>query len=441
MILDVLLTLFLVALNGFFVAAEFAMVKVRAAQIELRVRTGNVFAGAAKAMIDNLDAYLSATQLGITLASLGLGYIGERVMAAVVLDVLAMMNIQLPEDMVHKVSFVLAFSIITVLHIVLGELAPKSLAIQRSESVTLAVAYPMQAFYFVFRPFIWVLNSLANIILGIMGIEPAKEQELHSAEELRFLLEESQKHGTIEEEEHKLIENVFEFTETEVRSVMVPRGKIVALELSMPSADIIQKVMDEGFSRMPVYSESIDSIVGVVYTKDLLSLMSMSNLILLHDILRPAVFVSEEEKISVLMKRIQRERFHMAIVLDEFGGTAGIITLEDVLEELVGEIQDEYDEETPNVEQRNGVFFVKAQINVTDLNEVLPKPLPESDEYDTLGGLISYSVGKIPEANETFQLEGGYTCTVLARTKRVVEHVKLVPPAPTEEELLAIKKS
>lgn len=425
MIGDILLTIFLVLLNGFFVAAEFAIVKVRASQIELRARAGNIFARVARSLIYHLDAYLSATQLGITLASLGLGWIGEKVVAQIVMDSAQLAGFDMSTDVAHKIAIAIAFSIITVMHIVFGELAPKSLAIQRSEHVALVVAFPLRAFYYLFKPFIWMLNSFANILLKIVGIEPAKEQELHSPEELRYLLEESQKSGAIEEEEHELIENVFEFKETVVSQVMVPRTNISALELSMPSEKILEKVMDEGYSRMPVYQGTIDNVVGIVYTKDLLSLVSYSNIIIIQDILRPAFYVNEEEKISNLLRRMKREHFHLAIVADEFGGTAGIVTMEDVIEEIVGEIQDEYDDEARPVEQHSNEYIVQAITTIADLNEYLPNPLPESEDYETLGGLINSIAGRIPEANESFEILG-YTATILTANKRVIEKVRLV---------------
>lgn len=430
MIFDIFLTIFLVFLNGFFVAAEFAIVKVRGSQIELKARTGNVFAKLARSLITNMDAYLSATQLGITLASLGLGAVGEHVMSELVLKTLAYFEIQVAPITASQIAFIIGFSIITVLHIVLGELAPKSLAIQRSEAVTLAIAFPLRAFYFVFKPFIWLLNHLANFLLRLIGIEPAKEQELHSPEELRYLLEESQKSGAIEEEEHQLIENVFEFKETSVYQVMVPRTNIVGLELSMHSDELLDKVMDEGFSRMPVYQNTVDTIIGIVYTKDLLSMMRYQSLIILQDILRKPYYVSEDALISDVLRRMKKEKFHLAIVLDEFGGTAGIVTLEDIIEELVGEIQDEYDNEAQPVEEKNesgqDEYVVNTTTSITDLNEHLPLALPESEEYETLGGLLNSHAGRIPSVGEIFELND-YTVHILQANKRMIEMVKLIP--------------
>ena len=333
MILNILLTLFLVSLNGFFVAAEFAIVKVRLSQIELRVRTGSKFAKLAKHLILHLDAYLSATQLGITLASLGLGWIGEPIVAVIIIDVMNFFGFTLTEQLAHSIALPVAFAIITVLHIVFGELAPKSLAIQRSEQVALIVALPLRFFYIIFSPFIWILNNLANFFLKLIGFEPVTETEgLHSADELRYLLEESSKSGVIGVSEQKLLDNVFDLPNTPIKHIMVPRGRIFGVDFSMSSNEILEKFINEGYSRMPIYDKTIDNIIGVIYAKDVISILRYPNLIIVKDIIRPAFFVHEEEKINKLLHDMQRNKVHLAIVLDDFGGTAGLVTLEDIIE-------------------------------------------------------------------------------------------------------------
>ncbi len=426
MIGNIALTLFFVFLNGFFVAAEFAIVKVRHSQIEMRAREGNFFAGIAKSILEHLDAYLSASQLGITLASLGLGWIGESVVSAIVLDVAVLLGLTLSPDVLHTVSVILAFSIITVLHIVVGEMAPKSLAIRRSESVTLAVAVPMRAFFIVFRPIISSLNWMSNAMLRAVGIEPAPEHDVHSPDELRYLIAESSKQGALEISEHELIENVFEFTETTAAQIMVPRSKIVALDSTLPVSELLDRVMNEGYSRMPVYQGSIDNIVGIVYAKDLLTLMHHTDLIILQDILHAPYVVQEDVKIKRLLRDMQRDKVHLAIVLDEFGGTAGLVTFEDILEELVGSIQDEYDEEAPLVEQSTpNAYELDAAIRIDDANDLLPVPLPESDDYETIGGLINIRAGRIPPVGDVVSLDA-YDCEILESSPRRVERVRLV---------------
>jgi CBS domain containing-hemolysin-like protein len=418
MIGDIALTLFFVVLNGFFVAAEFALVKVRASQITIKAREGNFFAGIAKHILEHLDEYLSACQLGITLASLGLGWIGESVVSHIVLQAASALNVQLSVEYLHTISIVIAFAIITVLHIVVGEIAPKTYAIRRSEAVTLAVAVPMRAFYVVFRPVVALLNWMSNAMLDMAGIHPAGEHDVH-------LIAESSKQGALEVSEQELIENVFEFTETTAAQVMVPRSKITALDGDLPVAELLDTVMREGYSRLPVYSHSIDTIIGIIYAKDLLTLMHHRDLIILQDVLHAPYVVQEDVKIKRLLRDMQRDKVHMAIVIDEFGGTAGLLTLEDIIEELVGNIQDEYDDEAPlHTNQTSDAIELDASIRIDEANEFLLEPLPESDDYETLGGMINNYAGRIPAAGDVVPLET-YECTVLSATPRRVERVVL----------------
>ncbi|MBU3678398.1 MAG: HlyC/CorC family transporter [Candidatus Kapabacteria bacterium] len=425
MIGDIALTMFFVVLNGFFVAAEFAIVKVRMSQIELRAREGNMFAGVARHILEHLDAYLSASQLGITLASLGLGWIGESVVANIVAQAAVALNITLAPEVLHTISVIIAFSIITVLHIVVGEQAPKTYAIRRSEAVTLAVAFPLRAFYVIFKPVVVSLNWMSNAMLGITGIEQAGEHDVHSPEELRYLIAESSKQGALEVSEQELIDNVFEFTETTASQVMVPRSKITAIDVDTPIDELLDIVMIEGYSRLPVYRGSIDTIIGIIYAKDLLTLMHHRNLVIVQDILHAPYFVQEDVKLKRLLRDMQRDKVHMAVVLDEFGGTAGLLTLEDIMEELVGNIQDEYDDEAPmHAQQSPGSFELDAAIRIDEANEFLPEPLPESDDYETLGGLINVRAGRIPVAGDTVVIDG-YSCTILAASPRRVERVRV----------------
>ena len=424
---NIFLTLFFVFLNGFFVAAEFAIVKVRASQLELRVRDGSSLAKIAKGMVNHLDAYLSATQLGITLASLGLGWIGESVVASLIINLLHFINIEVSPELIHQISLPVAFAVITFLHIVLGELAPKSLAIQRSETVTLVIALPLKIFYTVFKPFIWFLNYIANSLVKMLGFEPVtEEQDLHSSDELRYLIEESTKSGLLDKTEHEMLENVFDFSGTPVKQIMVPHNQIIGVDLSMSTEDIMNAFIDEGVSRMPVFNQTVDNIVGVIYAKDVLSMLAHKDLILISDIIRPPFLVNEDEKIKKLLRDLQYEKIHLAVVIDEFGGTAGIVTLEDILEEIVGEIQDEYDEESPFVKViSDKEFLVDASAAIDDANDTLPIDLPESDDYETVGGLILHATGRIPEENEKIELDN-YLCIIISRETRTLLEVKLI---------------
>ncbi|MRX47424.1 hemolysin family protein [Pedobacter puniceum] len=423
---QIFLTLFLVLLNGFFVAAEFAIVKVRGSQIEIKAKTGSRVAGIAKHMTSHLDGYLAATQLGITLASLGLGWVGEEVMSNIVLKTLGFFSFPISEAVATNLGHILAFLIITILHIVFGELAPKTLAIQRPVNTTMAIALPLQFFYLVFKPFIYVLNGFANVILRLLGINTTNAHEsIHSSEELQYLLDQGKESGALDKAEHELIKNVFDFNERVVKNIMVPRTKISAIEITATPEEVLNIIISEGYSRVPVYDDTIDKIIGIVHAKDILSLVVRKESFNLQDILRKPLFVPESKKINDLMAELKLKRIQIAIVLDEFGGTAGMVTLEDIVEELVGEIQDEYDEEKPIVEKVSETeFIVTASATVYDVNEFLPHDLPEDEDYDTIVGLVSEIFEKIPEVGETKEFNG-YNFTILKKVGQNIEAVKL----------------
>jgi CBS domain containing-hemolysin-like protein len=419
-------TLFLVFLNGFFVAAEFALVKVRASQIEIKAKTGSRVAKIAKHMTQHLDGYLAATQLGITLASLGLGWVGEEVMTKIVSNFFNFINIDMTSSVATNIGHVLAFAIITVLHIVFGELAPKSLAIQRPIGTTMGIALPLHFFYLIFRPFIWLLNGFANFILRILGIATIGGHEAHhSSEELQYLLDQGKESGALETNEHELIKNVFDFNDRVVKNIMVPRTKISGIELSTPHKEVLDIIIREGYSRIPVYDETIDKIVGIVHAKDILPLLAENKECILKEIIRKPYFIPETKKINDLLSELQLKRIQIAIVLDEFGGTAGMVTAEDIVEELVGDIQDEYDEEKPIVEKVSAnEFIIDATASIYDVNEYLPHDLPEDGDYDTVAGLVSEIFGKIPDVGEASEFNG-YIITILKKADQNVESVKL----------------
>ncbi|SHK39475.1 hemolysin family protein [Hymenobacter psychrotolerans] len=436
MILNILFTVLLVLLNGFFVAAEFAIVKVRLSQIELRAQEGNRFAKLTQGILHNLDGYLSATQLGITLASLGLGWIGESVVSQIILAIVEALNLNVSDELAHRIALPTSFALITILHIVFGELAPKSLAIQRPEATSLAVAAPLKAFYLVLKLPIMFLNWLASLILRAFGIRPIHGAEAHSAEELRLLLDQSKQSGEIQDSEHELLENVFEFNDRMVKQIMVPRTKLAAIDVNTPQDGILEMVYNEGYSRIPVFEGNIDNVVGVLYVKDLLQIIRRNEPLELPKIMRPAYFVPETKKINRLLRQFQRKHMHMAIVSDEFGGVSGIVTIEDIIEELVGEIQDEYDNEVPVVEKVSpGEFRVNTSTSISDANEYLPFPLPEGEDYETVGGLLNVIYGNIPEVGDVAVLDN-YEFRVLKRSRRTVELVQLnVTRELTQEEL------
>jgi len=430
--LKILFTVLLVLANGFFVAAEFAFVKVRLSQIELKAQSGNRIARLVQNMLGDLNYYLSAAQLGITLASLALGWIGESVVAEIVLAVIHQFGITLSATAVHQIALATSFTLITVMHIVLGEQAPKVLAIQKPESTSMAIAIPLRAFAFITFPFIWLLERMSNLVLRLFGVGSTHGAEVHTTEELRLLLDQSKQSGEIHESEHELLENVFEFNDRMVKQIMVPRTKLSAIDVNTPQDGILEMVYNEGYSRIPVFEGNIDNIVGVLYVKDLLQIIRRNEVIELPKIMRPAYFVPETKKINRLLRQFQRKHMHMAIVSDEFGGVSGIVTIEDIIEELVGEIQDEYDNEVPVVEKVSSTEYrVNTSTSISDANEYLPYPLPEGEDYETVGGLLNVIYGNIPEVGDVAVL-GNYEFRVLKRSRRTVELVQL--RVTTEEE-------
>jgi len=421
----ILLTICLVFLNGFFVAAEFALVRVRGSQIELKAKTGSRVAKLTRSIMANLPGYLAATQLGITIASLGLGIIGEGVFTNVMLNFLALFGLQVTSVLVINVSKVLAFVVITMLSIVFGELAPKTLAIQRSVRTALAVSAPLRIFFVVFRPLIWVLNTFATFILNALGVSPVQGETHHSSEELQYLLEQGKETGALDSTEHELIQNVFDFNERVVKNIMVPRTKISAVDINTDKEELLEILITEGYSRLPVYDDVIDKIVGIVHAKDILPRLARNQDIVLKDIIRKPYFVPETKKINDLMAELQQKRIQIAIVSDEFGGTAGMVTLEDIVEELVGDIQDEYDEEKPIVERINDrEFVVNALAPIYDVNGHLPHDLPEDGDFDTVSGWLGDIFGKIPDVGEQKE-SNGYNITVLKKSDQNIESVKL----------------
>jgi CBS domain containing-hemolysin-like protein len=425
MVIDLIFTVLLILLNGFFVAAEFALVKVRSSQIDLKIQKGSSRAKSAKKLVDKLDSYLSATQLGITLASLALGWVGEEVVSQIVRSLFMKVGFSAASVAVHSVSIPVAFTLITFFHITLGEQIPKMFGIKFPLELIMFVAVPLRAFYFVFSPFIWLLNKSSNTFLRIVGVKKIGEDEVHTEEELRLILTESEEGGAIKPSEHELIQNVFDFDDRIVKQIMVNQTKVSAINIEMEPDEVIKRVLEEGYSRLPVYQGDIDNVIGILHTKDLLKAVIEKKFGLVRDIMRPAHFVPETMKVNELLRDFQRMHLQIAIITNEHGATAGIVTMEDIIEELVGEIQDEHDEEKPDIEKKSdNEFIVKAHANIMDVNEVLPIALPQSANYDTVSGLINSLFGRIPAINETKRIDG-YKITILQRKKQLVELVKL----------------
>lgn len=410
--LNLLLVLFLVFLNGFFVAAEFSLVKVRQTRLTQLVSEGNhKRARYAQKVTQQLDAYLSACQLGITLASLGLGWVGEPAIAHYVEPMMAFFH--LPHYLEGPISLAIAFAIITFLHIVLGELAPKSLAIQKAEATSMWTAGPLMFFYKISYPLIWLLNGAANLFIRRLGIEPASENEsAHTEEEIRLLVTQSHKSGHIDQTELALVDNVFEFSERLAREIMIPRIDMLCLYDDNTFEENLQIMRESRHSRFPVAHEDKDRLIGFVHTSDFYLSALTTGKAELKDFLRPLLTVPESMEISHVLRLMQKRRSQLAIVIDEYGGTAGLLTMEDILEEIVGDIQDEFDEhERPEIEESsNNVLSVSGKTLLTELNDYITIEVV-SDEVDTIAGWL-YSQLNEEVANGKAVMFQGYLFTI-----------------------------
>ena len=399
-ILNILIVMFLVFMNGFFVAAEFAIVKIRSSRLEVLIEEGDRRAKYAKILTDHIDASLSVTQLGITLASLGLGWVGEPAVAEMLHPIVAPLGIS--ESMTHTIAFAIAFSIITACHIVLGELAPKSMAIQNAEGVVLGVALPMVIFHKIMYPFVWLLNHVANWVVRLLGFEVAEEgSEVHTGEEIRLLMEESHKKGYIDKTEYDFVDNVFDFSEKDVRDVMVPRTDMVCLYLEDSIDKNIQTALNTQMTRYPICREDKDDIIGYLHIKDLMETICHNRRPNLRRLTREVLVVPETMAVSRLLKTMQTRCEQMAIVVDEYGGTSGLVTLEDVVEEIVGDIRDEFDKERPTVEKRDDLTYsVDAMLPLEEINDIFGIMI-EDDDVETIGGWLLDRVEAPPRIGQT----------------------------------------
>jgi CBS domain containing-hemolysin-like protein len=388
--INLLLIALLIALTAFFVATEFAIVKVRVSRIDQLIAEGNKRAIAAKRVVTHLDEYLSACQLGITITALGLGWLGEPTVEKLLHPLFK--RFEIAESLTHILSFGIAFALVTFLHVVVGELAPKTVAIQKAEAVTMAFAAPIIWFYRVMFPFIWFLNGSARVLVGLFGLKPASEHEMaHSEEELRILLSESYKSGEINKNELKYVNNIFEFDERIAKEIMVPRTEMITIASDNTLAEIMQTIQTENYTRYPVEDGDKDNIRGFINVKEFLT-ASLTDKITpenldLDSFINPVIHVIESIPIHDLLVKMQKERIHIAILMDEYGGTSGLVTVEDILEEIVGEIRDEFDEdEVPEIRKLNDNHYIlDSKLLIEDVNNLLGTDF-EHEDVDTIGG-------------------------------------------------------
>jgi CBS domain containing-hemolysin-like protein len=420
--LKLLVIAVLVALNGFFVACEFAIVKVRSSQLDALAEEGNVRAGFAKHIRAHLDAYLSATQLGVTLASLALGYLGEQYLAEMLQPLFGLAGIH-SEAVVTSISIALAFVGITFLHIVFGELAPKYIAIGNPLPVALALARPLGAFYFLLRPAIWLLHKSSNVLLvRLLRIKRIAATELaHSEEELRLILDQSEESEEVSPLGRDLLVNALDLRRRVVRDIMTPRGQVVFLNIEESFEDNVKKALASRHTRFPLCRGHLDNTIGLIHIKELVPLMRDPNPDLLR-IKRELMPVPEMMSLEKLLSLFLSKHAHLAIVVDEFGGTVGMVTLEDVLEELVGDIQDEFDTEKEEFREINeNEFSMDGALGLYELRDLAGIEL-ESADVSTIGGYVTHLLGHLPKQGEQVQI-GNYLVTISQSDGRSVQQL------------------
>jgi CBS domain containing-hemolysin-like protein len=428
---SILAVFLLVIANGFFVASEFALVGVRRSRVETLAATGHRGARRLLGLLDNLNAYISATQLGITMASLALGWIGEPVVAHILEEPL---KPYFSETALHTISFAVAFTIITFLHIVLGELAPKTMALEMAERVALAISWPLLAFYKLFSWPIRMLDWAGTRTVRLFGLRPTHDHaSVYTEDELRHLIGVSQKSGHIEAAEQQLLDRVFEFGDAEVREAMVPRTEVEALSVTATLEEARAAFLSTGYSRLPVYRERLDDVVGLLFRKDMDMGQARAEDFDSGRLAHPPVFVPATASLGDALKQMQSTRVHFIFVLDEHGGLEGIVTLEDLLEEIVGEINDEYDDEVREqiVAEPNGTFLLDGMLAVRDANRRFGLRLPEEAGYTTVAGFLLARAGRILRPGELVEHEGGRFLVEQVEGRRI-RRIRYTP-APDEQ--------
>jgi CBS domain containing-hemolysin-like protein len=407
-VLKLLAVLALVLANAFFVAAEFALVSVRRSRMEELAAHGVRLAKVVQRATRDLDRYIAGTQLGITIASLGLGWIGESTLAHLLEPWLQWLPKAWKSVTAHSIAVTVAFIAITFLHVVLGELVPKSLALQNPDRTALWVAKPMEICVLLMRPFIAALNGCGNLVLRALRLQTTGSHHLiHSVEELKILIEASHEGGVLDEVERDMLRRVFRFSELVAREVMVHRVDIEGIDVDTPYDELMQRVSQTSHTRLPVYEDNIDNIIGVLHVRDLLQVRHKEGQPFnVRQLLRKPLIVAETVSIEKLLDQFRREKTQMAIVVDEYGGTAGLVTLEDVIEEIVGEVQDEFDKEEPLIiEREDGTAIVSGQTRLDEINERFDLNF-EAEDVDTIGGLVMSQLGRLCRVGDALTIDG-----------------------------------
>ena len=408
-LLRLVAVIMLVFVNGFFVAAEFALVSVRGTRIRELVAQGNSAAKWAAKALEHPDQVIAATQLGITLASLGLGWIGEPALSHLLEPLINMLPVNFQDGASHSISVGVAFATITFLHVVVGELMPKSIALQNPEATSLVVARPTLWTEWIFKPFIWALNGTGNSLLKLIGVNPAEGHELaHSVEELKMIVTASAERGVMESDEQEMLHAIFDFGELLVRRVMIPRTEIAAFEADICLEEAIDIAVHSSFTKFPIYDDDLDNIIGIVHIKDLLRAQQATDSAdcKIRSLAREAYFVPESVPVRTVLQQFRAQRRHIAIVMDEFGGTEGLVTLEDLMEEIVGEVSDPFDNEQPEVQKRSdGSFILDGLLSIEEVNREVGLNLQDQN-YDTIAGFVFGQLNRIPDIGDAVEMDG-----------------------------------
>lgn len=434
-ILNIALLIILIALTAFFVASEFAVVKIRTSRVDQLVAEGNKKAVLAKKVVSDLDYYLSACQLGITVTALGLGALGKPTVERLLYPVFNYLDV--PASISSIASYAIAFILVTFLHVVVGEMAPKTLAIQFSEKLTLMLAPSLYWFGKIMYPFIWALNGTSRVLLRGFGVKPAKHDQAYSEDEIKIIMNQSYEGDENNKTKLSYLENVFVFDERDAKDIMVPRTELVTLDQNMTYDDIIPILDEHNYSRYPVIEDGDkDRIIGVVNVKKILPDMVAARSYQLSEFVREIPFVSEVTSIQDAMIKMQQERVHMAVVVDEYGGTSGIITMEDILEELVGEIRDEFDaDEVADIQETGeNQYLINGRVLLDEVERQFGLSFEGNEEMDTVAGWIQYQKGVGVEKGDTVE-HGDYVWTVVDTENYHIKQVLLerVSGAQVEE--------
>lgn len=406
---NLFVVLILLLANAFFVASEFALVSVRQTRMLQLSKEGNTTATIAIHALEHLDRYIAAVQLGITISSIGIGWVGEGAIAKLIEPLFGFLPFVGKNIAVHSVSVTIAFSLITLLHVVIGELMPKSIALQYPERTALLVTRPMAFITKIFTPFIFILNGFGNILLKLLHIPPATSTHLsHSAEELELIIDASCNEGMLNETEKDMLQNVLKFSDLVAKQIMVPRPDMIAIESILTLEEIEKIVSENQYTRYPVYEEDLDHVIGILHVKDLYAFRRSENKEFnIHELLREPLLVPETVNMDQLVRDFKTTKNQLAIVIDEFGGTSGLITLEDVLEEIFGEVQDEFDEEEADIKQiGEDEYIANAMLRLDELEEMFELNHIEEDDVDTIAGIVVKELGRIAELNDTVVYEG-----------------------------------